>query len=162
MLFSTIIQRKSIRLWKYGQALWCSGLVQSTHCTAPSSLLYIVSNYGFRLRFLCLHIFVSVATFLPVFPKLVLQPYRFLIENYLPPLPAGFYGLMPRTSKFLLILKGSLDAISSPTPSLKIQIMCGKVCLRGKGKSLLGIVNKLLRTTSLLTSPSNVLPYYLK
>ena len=78
------LQGKSNRLWKYGQALWCSGLVQSTHCTAPSSLLYIVSNYGFRLRFLCLHVFVSVATFLPVFPKLVLQPYRFLIENYLP------------------------------------------------------------------------------
>ena len=58
------------------------------HCTATSSLLFIylciVSNYGFRLRFLYLHVFVSVATFLPVFPKLVLQPYRFLIENSLP------------------------------------------------------------------------------
>ena len=41
------------------------------------------------------------------------------------------------------ILKGSLDSISSPSPSVKIQIMGGKVCLRCKGKTLLGIVNKL-------------------
>jgi hypothetical protein len=37
------------------------------------------------------------------------------------------------------ILKGSLDLISSA----KIQIMGGKVCLRHRGKTLLGIVNKL-------------------
>ena len=42
------------------------------------------------------------------------------------------------------ILKGSLDLIPSPSPSVKIQIMGGKVCLRCKGKTLLGIVNKLL------------------
>ena len=59
------------------------------------------------------------------------------------------------------ILKGSLDSIPSPSPSVKIQIMGGKVCLRCKGKTLLG-VNKLLKKKSLLTSPSNVLPYYLK
>ena len=41
------------------------------------------------------------------------------------------------------ILKGSLDSI--PSPSVKIQIMGGKVCLRSKGKTLLGIVNKLLK-----------------
>ena len=58
------------------------------------------------------------------------------------------------------ILKGILDSI--PSPSVKIQIMGGKVCLRFKGKTLLGLVNKLLKTKSLLTSPSNVLPYYLK
>jgi len=57
------------------------------------------------------------------------------------------------------ILKGSLDSI--PSPSVKIQIMGGKVGLRCKDKTLLGIVNKLLKTKSLLTSPSNVLPYYL-
>ena len=33
------------------------------------------------------------------------------------------------------ILKGSLDLI--PSPSVKIQIMGGKVCLRCKGKTLL-------------------------
>ena len=60
------------------------------------------------------------------------------------------------------ILKGSLDSIRSPSNSVKIQIMGGKVCLRCKGKTLLGVVNKLLETKSLLTSPSNVLPYYLK
>ena len=54
------------------------------------------------------------------------------------------------------ILKGSLDLI--PSPSVKIQILGGKVCLRRKGKTLLDIVNKLWKTKSLLTSPSNVLP----
>ena len=42
------------------------------------------------------------------------------------------------------ILKGSLDSI--PSPSVKIQIMDDKVCLRWKGKTLLGVVNKLLKT----------------
>ena len=60
------------------------------------------------------------------------------------------------------ILKGSLDSISSPSLSVKIQIMGGKFCLRRKCKTLLGIVNKLLKTKSLLTSPSIVLSYYLK
>ena len=43
------------------------------------------------------------------------------------------------------ILKGSLDFIPSPSPSVKIQIMDEKVCLRFKAKTLLGIVNKLLK-----------------
>ena len=38
---------------------------------------------------------------------------------------------------------------SIPSPSVKIQIMGGKVGLRCKGKTLLGIVNKLLETKSL-------------
>ena len=60
------------------------------------------------------------------------------------------------------ILKGSLHSIPSPSPSVKIQIMGRKVCFRCNGKTLLGVVNKLLKTKSLLTSPSNVLPHYLK
>jgi len=36
------------------------------------------------------------------------------------------------------ILKGSLDSI--PSPSVKIQIIGGKVCLRYKGKTLLQII----------------------
>ena len=59
------------------------------------------------------------------------------------------------------ILEGSVDSIPSPTPSVKIQIMGGKVCLRCRGKTLLGIVNKLLKTKYLLTSTSNVLTYYI-
>ena len=54
------------------------------------------------------------------------------------------------------ILKGSLDSISSLSPSVKIQIMGRKVCWRCKGKTLLGVVYKHLKTISLLTSPSNV------
>ena len=61
------------------------------------------------------------------------------------------------------ILKGSLDSIPSPSPSVKIQIMGGKICLRCRGKILLGgVVNNLLKTKKLLTTPSNVLPLYLE
>jgi hypothetical protein len=49
------------------------------------------------------------------------------------------------------ILKGSLDSIPSTSPSVKTQIIGGKFFL-------LGIVKKILKTKSLLTSPSNVLP----
>ena len=38
------------------------------------------------------------------------------------------------------ILKGSLDLMPSPSPSVKTQIMGGKVCLRCRGKMLLGVV----------------------
>ena len=48
-----------------------------------------------------------------------------------------------------------------PLPTVKIQIMGGKVCFRRKGKTLLGIVNKLVIFKSLLTTPSNVLPLHL-
>ena len=41
------------------------------------------------------------------------------------------------------ILKGSLDLIQSPSPSVKIQIIGRKVCLMCKGKKLLGVVNKV-------------------
>ena len=58
------------------------------------------------------------------------------------------------------ILKGSLDLIPSPSSSVKIQIMGGKVCFGCKvickGKTLLGNVNKHLKTKSLLTSTGNV------
>ena len=40
------------------------------------------------------------------------------------------------------ILKSSLDSIPSPSPSVKIQIIGRKKCLRCKGKTL-GVVNKL-------------------
>ena len=51
--------------------------------------------------------------------------------------------------------------ISSPSPSVKIQIVSRKVCLRHKGKTLLCIVNKVFVFKSLLTTPSNVLPLHL-
>ena len=54
-----------------------------------------------------------------------------------------FYLLFLKVEK---ILKRSLDSIPSPSPLAKIQIMGEKVCLRCKGKALLGIVNKLLKT----------------
>ena len=63
------------------------------------------------------------------------------------------------------ILKGSLDSIPSPSTSVKVQIVGGKVCLKCKSKILLGVVNKLLKTKSMFTSPSNAMfciTYYLK
>ena len=76
---------------------------------------------------------------------------------------AEFPTLVPnKLIKVEKILKGSLDSIPSPSPSVKIQIMGGKVGLRCKGKTLLGVVNKLFCTKCLLTTPSNVLPLYLK
>ena len=55
------------------------------------------------------------------------------------------------------ISKCYLDSILSPTPSVKIQIMGRRVCLRCRGKTLLGVVNKLLKTKSLLTSPNDII-----
>ena len=47
------------------------------------------------------------------------------------------------SSKVESFLKGSLISIPSPSPSVKIQIMDGKVCLRCKGKTLLGFCFKM-------------------
>ena len=43
-----------------------------------------------------------------------------------------------------------MDLIPSPSPSVKIQIMGGKVCLRCKGKILLGVVNERLSAESVV------------
>ena len=60
------------------------------------------------------------------------------------------------------ILKGSLDSIPSPSPLVKIQIIGRKIWLMCKGKTLLGVVNILLETKRLLTTPGNVLLLHLK
>ena len=62
----------------------------------------------------------------------------------LPPNTLRHRQFWSRIFKVEEILKGSLDLIQPPSLSLKIQIMGGKDCLRSKGKTLLGIVNKLL------------------
>ena len=56
----------------------------------------------------------------------------------------------------------SLDLSQSPSLLVKIQIIGRKVCLRCKGKTFLGDVNKLFVFKSFLTMPSNVLPLYHK
>ena len=55
----------------------------------------------------------------------------------------SYSGFEQKSNKVEKILRGSLDSIPSPSPLVKIQIMGGKVCLRYKGKILLGVVNKL-------------------
>ena len=60
----------------------------------------------------------------------------------------NFSGIHFKVEK---ILKGSLDSILSSLPSVKIQIMGGKVCLSCKGKTLLGVVNKLFVFKSLFS-----------
>ena len=44
-----------------------------------------------------------------------------------------------KSCKVEKILNGSLDLIPSPSPSVKIQIMGGKVCFRGKGQTFLAL-----------------------
>ena len=53
--------------------------------------------------------------------------------------------ILSEFNKVEKILKGSLVLILSPSTSVKIQIMGRKVCLWCKGKTLLQIVNKLLK-----------------
>ena len=56
--------------------------------------------------------------------------------------PLNNYIIVSNSSEVEKILKGSLDFISSPSSSVKTQISMGrKVCLRCKGKTLLGVVN---------------------
>ena len=79
--------------------------------------------------------------------------YIIVYSSNFPPVVLGYLGTDGIFLKSLFsiyccykvekILKDSLDVIPSPSPSVKIQIMGGKVCLRCKGKTLLGIVNKL-------------------
>ena len=59
-------------------------------------------------------------------------------------------GIDNKTVKVEHILKGSLNSITSPPPSVKIQIMGGKVFLRCKGKTLLGDVNKLFVSPAII------------
>ena len=75
--------------------------------------------------------------------------------------PFKYIGMILKVEK---ILKGSLDSILSLLPSVKIQIMGGKVCLRCKSKTLLGNghCQQTFEIKSLLTPPSNGLPHYLK
>ena len=62
--------------------------------------------------------------------------------NSCPPTSCGsknflfaYFDTLIKNSKVVNIFKGSLDLIPSPSPSVKIQIMGGKVCLRCKGKT---------------------------
>ena len=52
-------------------------------------------------------------------------------------LPASISYLIGKVEK---ILKGSLGLTPSPLALVKIQIMSGKVCLKCKGKTLLGVL----------------------
>ena len=86
---------------------------------------------------------------------IVLQCLSFRQWKGLGHIPAVFL-----TVKVGIFLKCCLDLI--PSPSVKIQIIGKKVCLRCKGKTLFGVVNKLSKTKKLLISLSNVLPYNFK
>ena len=117
----------------------------------PGKEFYRTCNFLFYLCLLYLkNCFYLPSSFERVPKKLPMKPWRKKSQRY------------NKILKVEKILKVSLDSIPSPSPSVKIRIMGGKVCLRCKGKTLLGVVNKLSKTKCLLTSPSNVLPYYLK
>ena len=52
---------------------------------------------------------------------------------------SGPFLFRSQSCKVEKILKGSQDSIPSPSPSVKIQILDRKVCLKCKGKTLQGI-----------------------
>ena len=60
------------------------------------------------------------------------------------------------------ILKGRLDWIPSPSPSVKIQIMGRKVFLRCKSDHFWALSTNFLFSKVLLITPGNVLPLHLK
>ena len=73
---------------------------------------------------------------------------EFLLESLQKILFKNKFMRMKKTTnygKVEKILKGSLHSI--PSPLVKIQIMDGKICLMCKGKTLLGVVDKLLKKT---------------
>ena len=72
--------------------------------------------------------------------------------------------------KVTKILKGSLDSIPAPSPSVKMQIMGGKVCLSCIGKKYLAFSNGLpqvnfpandLNLKVMGLNPGCLLKYYL-
>ena len=75
------------------------------------------------------------------------------LEDFLGTVHGNIYGNLntKKTSKrgkickVENILKGSLDSIPSSSPSVKIQIMGGKICLRCKGKTLLAQIREQMR-----------------
>ena len=60
------------------------------------------------------------------------------------------------------ILKGNLDLIPSPSPSVEIQIMAGKVCFRCKGKTLLSvdIIQQCFALSPQVNYPTNNLNFH--
>ena len=73
-------------------------------------------------------------------------------------IPVGI--LLTKTAGFKVkkILKDSMDSISSPSPSLKIQIMGGKVCLSCEKQNIAGCCQQTFEYKTFVTLPSNVLP----
>ena len=65
-------------------------------------------------------------------------------------------------SKVEKILEDSLDSIPSPSPSVKNQIIGGKVYLRVIRQNIAGWCQQNFVFKSLLTTPRNVLPLHLK
>ena len=87
-----------------------------------------------------------------LFLTTITKPLEVIVNKFSVSFYVSFF-LFP-CSKVENIIKNSLDLIPLPTPKVKTQIMGGEGCLRNKGKTLLGNVNKLFIFKSLLTTPS--------
>ena len=79
-----------------------------------------------------------------LFLTTITKPLEVIVNKFSVSVYVSFF-LFP-CSKVENIIKNSLDLIPLPSPSVKTQIMGGEGCLRYKGKTLLGVVNKLLKT----------------
>ena len=82
------------------------------------------------------------------------------IDNCLGASYKGLRVFWTSFSKVEKIVKDSLDSISPPSPSVKIQIMGGKVCLRCKGKTLLGINQQCFVLLPQVKYPANNLNFH--
>ena len=131
------------------RTIWIKIVVRYRICSYPSIL--IIYNHFHTVTPIIIHISFCPINGTAIRFKVWIVPYDSKKSTWL--------WLRNYQVKVEKILKGSLDSI--PSPSVKIQIFGGKVCLRYKSKTLLGIVNKLLKTKGLLTSSNNVLPYYI-
>ena len=69
-------------------------------------------------------------------------PHYFVMDTYLVMISDEFLRIQTfkNCGKVEKIFKGRLDSIPSPSPSVKIQFIEGKVYLRCKGKTLVGIL----------------------
>ena len=139
-------------VWNVGFALFssCALFSNKTHFMSHIEICYCdLNQHRFFIRLV----------------KIV--QYSVIVKAGKRPMPIKFFLCLENVFTFGSILKiyyvvqCHLNLVSPP-PSVKIQIMGGKVCLRCKCKTLLVVVNKLLKTKSLLTPPSNVLPCYFK
>ena len=124
----------------------CKWVLMPNHCKSSStsfSLSLLIKIHNFWLNFYKLLFIMQTLVRSDVFDIIIifviLTCFRLAIIFFEKKISECWFLQTKWQIKVEKILKGSLDLIPSPSPSVKIQIMGGKVCLRYKGKTLLDI-----------------------